>query len=591
MQYKPMNDKVLRLLTIEDDATLRRCFVQYLSDRGFEVLEAANGEQGVELFRRYRPDGVLLDFRMPGLSGMEVLKILASEAPNTPVIVVSGTGSLQQATGAMRQGAWDYLVKPIFDLAQLEQAMRSALERAESRRKSLEYQEHLEAEVQARTRELQAEVEERKRAVAELQSAKNAAEAASAAKSQFLANMSHELRTPLNAIIGVAQLLRKTNPSLEQAHFLDLILDSSTDLLHIVSDLLDLSTIQAERLQIKEKDFSLRGALEPVIANAGRRARDKGLSFKEYFDPTLPQHVRGDAMRIRQALLNVLDNALQFTERGEVGVSVTLAVQDKDRAHYTVLFQVSDTGIGIPRDKLETIFDSFTLGEDYMTKKYGGSGLGLAITKELVGRMGGEVWVESEPGEGSSFFFTVRVARAEAAQAETAGAIAALQRPATPQGVRPAAAQTGLRILLVEDEPVSRLFTKRMLHVAGHDVLLAEDGLKALEVLSSKPVDLVLMDLQLPRLNGLDAVKAIRRSEVPGVAPDIPIIALTAFARTQDRERGLEAGVDDYVIKPFEADELFVSLERVMAGPRNGRHGQSAAPLPDEAGQNERLRA
>lgn len=549
-------ENVIRLLVIEDDAALRRCLVQSLQDRGYRVFDAVNGEQGLIRFRKEQPDCVLLDFHLPGMEGMEVLRLLTSEAPNTPVIVVSGTATLKQAISAMREGAWDYFLKPIEDLDELEEAVRRVLERAETRRVNLEQQQRLEAEVRQRTTELQAEVEERKRAENALRAAKNAAEAANAAKSQFLANMSHELRTPLNAIIGVTQLLRKTGPTPEQKHFLDLVLDSSTDLLDIVSDLLDLSTIQAERLALKEKEFSVREALQPLLNSAHRQADAKDLRFEASIDDDIPANAKGDVFRVKQVLLNVLDNAIKFTERGEVRVRVSLVPREKRDGLFTLLFQVSDTGIGIAQDKLETIFESFALGEDYLTKKYSGSGLGLAITRELVGRMGGKVWVESKTGLGSSFFFTIHLKHGEACPSEEVTLMTPVESGQPPV--------LGLRILLVEDEPVSRMFTKRMLHIAGHDVLLAEDGIKALEVLAEHSVDLVLMDLQLPRLNGLDAARKIRSGEINGVDSRLPIIALTAFAMKHDKERGLEAGLDGYVVKPFDADALLETVERIM---------------------------
>ena len=549
--------RTIKLLTIEDDPSLRQLLAQDLQERGYQVFQADNGAAGIEVFNRERPDCVLLDLGLPGMSGIDVLGVLTVEAPDTPVIVVSGSKSLRQAVESLRRGAWDYLIKPLEDLDELSRAVERALERAVNRRQSKQVRQRLEAEVRERTRELQAEIEERRRAEKELRTAKEAAESASMAKSQFLANMSHELRTPLNAITGMAQMLYKTHPNDEQKHFLGLILDSSNELLNIISNLLDLSTIQANRLDIRQRPFVLRDALQPLILTAGNQAREKGLRFEAVVEDSVPHEVSGDAFRFRQVLLNVLDNAIKFTEQGDIRARVSLAPgnggNDSD-ASITLLCQVSDTGIGIANDKIESIFDSFTLGEHYLTKKYGGTGLGLAITRELVQMMGGEIWVESLAGRGSSFYFTVRMHKADS-MAWDNGTQAT--PPSEGDTIGPA-----LRILLVEDEPVSRIFTKRMLHIAGHDVLLAEDGHKSLKLLERENVDIVLMDLQLPGGNALEAARRIREGMVPGLNPKIPMVALTV----QDPEtpRSQDTRFDAYLLKPYEVDTLLETIEAVM---------------------------
>ncbi|KHK00403.1 PAS domain-containing sensor histidine kinase [Desulfovibrio sp. TomC] len=419
------------------------------------------------------------------------------------------------------------------------------------------------------------DVTEQKRLEQELLASKRAAETANTAKTQFLANISHELRTPLNGILGMSQLLLDKETDDEAREYLGIIKQSASTLVHIVGDLLDLSNVESGRIRLTEREFDLKDELTPLLRNFAAQSLLRSFEFTYVFDPLLPTRVVGDANRAKQILINLLSNAFKYTKKGHVAVRIGLDKPGLDRqpadqgtgntsTRVRLLLAVEDTGVGIDPGATATIFEPFGIGENYLTKKYSGAGLGLAIARKLATMLGGDITFSSNPGQGSTFYATLECGLPAAERPPRLHPRPPLAVPAAP-AAQAAPPGGGLRILLAEDEPVNRIFTVRALQKLGHTVDSAADGREALVMLGRAAYDLVLMDIQMPRLNGLEATRLIRSGQVQGLAPTIPVVALTAYAMDSDREKGREAGMDEYVTKPFEPAELVAAMARAMA--------------------------
>lgn len=523
-----------------------------LANIKYEIDHAYQGEEAIRKVAEAAENGdpytlVFMDVRMPpGMDGIEAIQKIWKKYPYTEMVICTAYSDYSWDEIVRNLGSTDKLLfmKKPFDATALKQTALTLTTKWHLQQESIDYTEKLENEVQERTKELRNLVEDFKKM-------KDKAEKATAAKSAFLANMSHEIRTPMNGVMGMNDLLLETNLTDEQRELSSMVKKSAKSLLRVINDILDFSKIEAGKMRIEKVPIQLRDFVKEIVQILSFSTNDKGLAIEYTIDEKIPAYLLGDPVRIRQILMNYGGNAVKFTNKGSVSFHAELL--EANNGLYTIKFSVKDTGLGIPTEKQKDIFDSFTQGDPSTTRKYGGTGLGLAICRQLAELMGGEVGVESEPDKGSTFWFRITLEEGRPEEADA-------HLPHSNNVNTPLNLSNKLKILIAEDNQINQIVAKKILEKEGFEVDIVDTGKKALEAVRQNNYAFVFMDIQMPEMDGYEATREIRKIE-NNSDRHTPIIALTASAMEEDRERCLDAGMDEYLAKPIEKEELIRVLK------------------------------
>jgi CheY-like chemotaxis protein len=516
-----------KILVVEDDPIAQLDIKAALERAGYAVSGVAvSGVEAIRMAESLGPDLVLMDIRLDGeMDGIEAANEIIRRF-DIPIIYLTVYADDETLHWAKASGPYGYLLKPVSH-KELKSAIEIGL-----------YKHQMECE---------------------LKKAKRAAEAANRAKTSFLATISHELRTPMNGVLGMTELLLLSDLGDPYRENVQLIKDSSMSLLSVLNQIIDYSKLEASTLRLREMDFRLEDMVVGILSQYKRIANAKGVVVDYSIAPEMPGWLRGDSGKLRQVLSNLINNSVKFTQSGQVIVDVSPAPVDGDHGvagedgTMVVQILVQDTGIGIPVDKQDDVFESFNLAEDHLFHTSGGLGLGLAIVNRLLVILGGAIRCASEEGKGSTFSITVPMKVSSYENKTPSEAVMENEMPLK-----------GIKVLVAEDDLVNQRYIVRLLEKMGCEVVLAEDGAKALDALIAESFDVVLMDVEMPVMNGIETTRAIREPDTGCLDPDIPIIALTAHAMWGDEQRCIHAGMDDYVPKPVDIDTIAAIIQSTL---------------------------